>query len=93
VGITQYIQRFDYVRGVSLFVWFETSRDEVVDFALVLVVRDAGRLQTVRVYDGTHGSNEMHRYTKDLGKQRAEVFYRGTLGEGMRVALEHVNDT
>jgi hypothetical protein len=32
----------------------------------------------------------MHRYTKELGKQRATIFHRGTLGEGMRSALEHI---
>lgn len=87
-GITEYIDRLDRVRGVALLVWFETSRDDVINYALVLVVREDGRFWTVRVYDGAHGQNEMHRYTKKLGKQPAEVFDRGTLGEGMRIAIE-----
>lgn len=59
----------------------------------MLVTQDAGQPQTVRVYDAAHGCNEMHRYTKELGKQPAENFHRGTLGEGMRTALEHIKDT
>jgi hypothetical protein len=35
----------------------------------------------------------MHRYTKELGKRPAEIFHHGTLGEGMRAALEHIKDT
>jgi hypothetical protein len=93
VGTTQYIERFDYLRGVSMLVWFETHRDEVTDYAIVLVVREGGRLGTVRVYDGAHGRNDMHRYTRELGKRSAEGFHHGTLGEGMRVALEQVKDT
>jgi hypothetical protein len=40
-----------------------------------------------RVLDGTvlmvveYEKNELHRYTRDGGKQAAEVFDRGTLGE------------
>jgi len=29
-------------------------------------------------------------YTKELGKQPAEVFHRGTLGEGMRSAIDAI---
>lgn len=34
----------------------------------------------------------MHRYTKELGKRRGEVFYPGTLGEGMRTAKKAIRD-
>lgn len=59
VGNTRYIERFDYVRGIAVLVWFETQRDD----------------------------------TRELGKQPAEIFHRGTLGEGMRSALEHIKAT
>jgi hypothetical protein len=62
----------------------------VTDYAVVLVVEAAGRYLTARVYDGTHGVNEIHRYSKKLGKQPAEVFHRGTLGEGLRWAIEQI---
>lgn len=68
---------------------FKTSprgRD-VVDYSVVLIVKQEGRTETVRVYDGAHGENELHRYTRDGGKRAAEVFDRGTLGEGMRAAI------
>ncbi len=38
-------------------------------------------------YDGAHGKNELHRYDKQGGKESAEVFHHGTLGEGTRVAI------
>ena len=41
-------------------------------------------------YDGAHGENEMHRYTRQGGKQAAEVFHRDTLGAGMRAAIEAI---
>lgn len=62
----------------------------VVDYAVVLIVEVDGRRETVRVYDGAHGENELHRYTRDGGKQEAEVFDRGTLGEGMRAAIDEI---
>jgi hypothetical protein len=34
--------------------------------------------------------NELHRCTHDGGKQVAEVFDHGTLGEGMRAAIEEI---
>ena len=62
----------------------------VVDYSVVLVVEVNGCKETVRVYDGAHGKNELHRYTRDGSKRAAEVFDRGTLGEGMRAAIEQV---
>jgi len=41
-----------------------------------------GEEQTVRVYDGSHGVNELHRYNRRGQKQSAEVFHPGTLGGG-----------
>ncbi len=61
-----------------------------VDYAVVLVVRDREIEHTVRVYDGAHGVNELHRYTRSGGKQPAEVFHGGTLADGMRDAIRQV---
>jgi hypothetical protein len=76
--------------GARLVVYFTTDRRDVVDYAVVLAVDHEEQSETVRVYDGAHGENEMHRYTRHSGKQAAEVFHRGTLGAGMRVAIEAV---
>jgi len=39
---------------------------------------------------GAHGRNDMHRYTRSAGKQPAEVFDHGTLGDGFRAAKEAI---
>lgn len=54
----------------------------------MLLVEIDERLETVRVYDGAHGVNELHRYRRHAGKDAAEVSHRGTLREGMRAAIE-----
>jgi hypothetical protein len=92
VPCTAYIEVLDKSRGVKLHVRFHRARSDVTDYALVLVVHVDGRSETVRVYDSAHGCNEMHRYTRKLGKQPAEIFHRGTLGEGMRAAKESIKD-
>jgi len=89
----QYTEPLDHLRTTHLIVDFTTRRDEVVDYALVLVVEEAGRRATVRIYDGAHGQNELHRYTRELGKQPAEIFHLGTLGEGMRAALTAIKSS
>lgn len=60
------------------------------DYAVVLLIGEEGDEQTVRLYDGSHGINELHRYTRRGEKQPAEVFHPGTLGEGMRYAIEQI---
>lgn len=62
----------------------------MTDYSVVLTVWEEGRRQTVRVYDAAHGFNEMHRYTGGGGKQPGERFHAGTLGEGMRAAIDEV---
>ncbi len=88
----EYEQTLDGFKAVRLLVEFTTRRDEVVDYALVLVADLGGRVETIRVYDGTHGCNELHRHTTKLGKQPAEIFHRGTLGAGMRWAIEAIKN-
>lgn len=73
---------------VKLHVTWTTVRREVTDYAVVLTLERGGTEQTVRVYDGAHGVNHMHRYTRTRGKRPAETFHDGDLGQGMRAARE-----
>lgn len=67
-----------------------TRGREVSDYVVVLATKRGGRRHTVRVYDSAHGVNEMHRHTCSGGKQSAEIFHAGTLGEGMRAATDQI---
>jgi hypothetical protein len=69
---------------------FKTVRRDIVDYAVVLLVDVDGGLKTVRLYDGAHNENELHRYTRGRGKQPAEIAHCGTLGQGMRAAIEEI---
>jgi hypothetical protein len=71
-------------------VWFTTDRREVTDYAVTLLLKIEDSIKTVRVYDGAHGYNEMHRYTRAAGKQPGVLFHAGTLGEGMRAAIADI---
>jgi hypothetical protein len=68
----------DRALGAFVHVRFNTARREVIDYSIVLLVEVAGELETMRLYDGAHGENERHRYTRQGGKQPAEIFHRGT---------------
>jgi hypothetical protein len=85
-----YVVELDGALGAWMSVEFRTDRREVADYAVVLLVEEDEQIETVRVYDGAHGENELHRYTRHGGKQAAEVFHRGTLGEGMRAAIKAI---
>lgn len=73
-----------------IYVEFTTNRRAVTDYAVLLLVQQGEQLETVRVYDGAHGHNEMHRYTQSGGKQAAEVFNHDTLGAGVRAAIAEI---
>jgi hypothetical protein len=88
--MVEYEDDLDDVAGAALVVRFETRRHEVVDYSIVLVLKVDETRETIRVYDGAHGFNEMHRYTRRAGKQTGKPFHSGTLGEGMRAAIGHV---
>jgi hypothetical protein len=88
-----YIVEFNEDLGSEMHVDFTTRQRDVVDYAVLLTVKQKGEAQTVRLYDAAHGVNEMHRYTRMQGKQPAEVFHRGTLGEGMRAAADQIQRT
>lgn len=82
----------DFVLGAVIWVEFTTVRGRVVDYTVVLFLPTASGLKTIRVYDAAHGLNEMHRYTKDGGKQKGVDVHSGSLGEGMRAAIEDIKD-
>lgn len=89
--MSAYYQRvLDHVLGAMLQVEFTTDGGEVIDYAVVLLLALDGSTATIRVYDGAHGHNEMHRYSRSGGKQAGELFHAGTLGEGMRAAIEEI---
>ena len=85
-----YTRLLDRLLRVFMHVEFKTDRRDVVDYSIVLLVEVDGELETVRLYDGAHGENELHRYTRKGGKQPAEVFHHGSLGPGMRAAIEEI---
>lgn len=58
----------------------------MTDHAVTLTAVLGDGRRTIRVYDGAHTVDEMHRYTRDGGKQPAVVFHDGTPAEGPRVA-------
>jgi hypothetical protein len=86
----RYRRVLDHALGALLRVEFTTHGGRVIDYAVVLLVEAGQGMETVRVYDGAHGHNEMHRHTRGAGKEEGAVFHRGTLGEGMRAAISEV---
>jgi len=87
----RYRDVLDYEIGARIVVEFATRRREVMDYAVVLTVDEYdGSAATVRVYDGAHGINEMHRFDRDGRKAEGETVHAGTLGEGMRAAIAAV---
>jgi hypothetical protein len=82
-----YRRRLKRAPRIFMDVDFKTVRRDVMDYSIVLLAEVDGRLETIRVYDGAHGKNELHRYTRSGGKQQAEAVHDGTLGEGMRAAI------
>lgn len=85
-----YVDVIDYRLGVDLVVEFDTAGTEVVSYSLVLRLDTDAGAETIRVYDSAHGLNEMHRFTRDGGKQLGVEIHRATLGEGMRAAIEEI---
>jgi hypothetical protein len=85
-----YLSVLDDDRGAMLGVDFKTNGREVIDYAVVLLLETGDSTETIRVYDGAHGINEMHRYTRSSGKQPGTPFHSGTLGEGMRAAMADI---
>lgn len=84
-----YRRILDSALGALRRVEFTTQGNEVLDFAVNLLLETEEGMETIRVYDAAH-HNEMHRYTRSGGKETGEIFHSGTLGEGMRVAISEV---
>lgn len=82
-----WVERLDWETETWLHVEYELDGREVRDYSVALSAGREGGRYTVRVYDGAHGINELHRHTRTEGKHPGEVFHRGTLGEGMRAAI------
>lgn len=85
-----YLRILDHALGAMLRVEFMTEGREITDYAVVLLLAVGEATETIRVYDGAHGHNEMHRYTRSEGKQSGTLFHSGTLGDGMRAAIEEI---
>ncbi len=85
-----YRRILDHALGALLRVQFTTQGNDVIDYAVVLLVDTEKGTETIRVYDAAHDHNEMHRYTCSAGKEPGTVFHSGTLGEGMRAAISEV---
>lgn len=86
----RYRDVLNYEVGARIVVEFTTLGREVIDYAVVLTVDEDGEAVTVRVYDGAHGVNDMHRHDRAGAKAPAVSFHAGTLGEGMRAAITAV---
>lgn len=85
-----YEETLDAALGATFSVEFSTAGRDVVDYSVVLLLATGAGVETVRVYDGAHGANEMHRYSHSGGKHPGIIFHSGTLGEGMRAAIAEV---
>jgi hypothetical protein len=86
----RYRDVLDYKIGARIVVEFTASGREVVNYAVILTVTEDDKTVTVRLYDGAHGVNDMHRHDRGGSKSPAEQFHAGTLGEGMRAAITAV---
>jgi hypothetical protein len=86
----EYELPLDYVFLAILRVEFTTEGRDVTDYAVTPLFEVEGETETIRLYDGAHGHNEMHRYTRSSGKQPGAPLQRGTLGQGMRAAIEEI---
>jgi hypothetical protein len=80
----------DHLSGATLWVDFTTERGKLVDYTVALFLVSSGATETIRVYDGAHGYNEMHRYSRDGGKQTGTLFHSGSLSQGMQAAIAEI---
>lgn len=85
-----YLRELNRDLGVLMWVEFKSVGKVVTDYAVVLLLLTDRGTETIRVYDGAHEHNEMHRYSRSEGKQPGVVFHRGNLGEGKRAAIAEV---
>lgn len=69
-----YIRILDHALGIRLSVEFTSEGREITDYAVVLLLERGEATETIRVYDGAHGHNEMHRYPRTGGSSRGRRF-------------------
>jgi hypothetical protein len=85
----EYVRALVADESIKLHIKWTTRRRDVTNYSVVLTQEHGNEVRTIRVFDGAHGVNEMHRFTRTGGKQAAEIFHAGTLGEGLRTAIEN----
>jgi len=85
---TSYRDELDVEAAID--VRFSTRRDDVLDYAVVLLVEERNEWHAVRVYDNVHQVHDMHRYNRAGEKQTAETFHRGSASEALQSAIEAV---
>jgi hypothetical protein len=77
-----YTRLLDHLLRAFVHVEFKTVRRDIVDYAIVLLVEVEGELKTVRLYDGAHDENELHRYTREGTSSRPRSSIAVPLGKG-----------
>lgn len=79
--------RYELSDYADIDVRYLRRRRTVVDYVVVLLAYERGEWRTVRVYDNTHETHDMHRYNREGVKQSPESFHHGSAGEAMRSAI------
>lgn len=92
VHVQETSYRYELDVEAAIEVRFVTRRDDVVDYAVVLLVEERNAWRAVRVYDNVHQMHDMHRYNRAGEKQTAETFHRGSADEALQSAIEAVRD-
>jgi hypothetical protein len=75
------------------YVRYAKERGELVTYAVVLMAEVAGEFRPVRLFDNAHGTNDMHRYTRDGIKMPAETFHFGTASDAMNAAIQVIDES
>ena len=65
--------RYELDLDTAIDVRFLAQRDEVVSYAVVLLVEEEDDWRAVRVYDNAHQIHDMHRYNRSGEKQTADI--------------------
>src|SRR3954453_5036329 len=89
----RYEELLDFARGSVVSVDFTTRQGKIVGYSILLLLSTPDGVETIRVFDSRHGYNEIHRYTCAGGKQDGTEFHSGTLGEGMRSAIDAIKQS
>ena len=82
--------RYELNAEAAIDVRFFARHDDVLDYAVVLLVEERNAWHAVRVYDNVHRVHDMHRYNRAGEKQTAETFHQGSASEALQSAMEAV---